>query len=90
MTLLLYARRKGWPLEEVEVELSHERMHARDCQECEEEGDSLLDVIRRYILVRGPLSEDQTQRLLEIAGRCPVSRTLVGGPRILDELDITD
>ncbi len=55
MTLLLYARRKEWPLEGVTVELSHERIHARDCEECEEKKDVMLDVIRHYIVLRGDL-----------------------------------
>ncbi len=87
MTLILYARRKGWPLEGVTVELSHERVHARDCEECEEKDDTMLDVIRRHIIVRGDLSEEQRQRLLAIAKRCPVHRTLEAGPKILDEMD---
>ena len=87
MTLILYAQRKGWPLDGVTVELSHERVHARDCEECEENDDTMLDVIRRYIVVRGDLSEEQRQRLLAISRRCPVHRTLTDGPKILDELD---
>ena len=87
MTLLLYARRKGWPLEGVTVELSHERIHARDCEECEEDDDTMLDVIRRHIVVKGDLSDEQRQRLLSIARRCPVHRTLLEGPKILDEMD---
>ena len=87
MTLILYAQRKGWPLDGVTVELSHERVHARDCEECEENDDTMLDVIRRYIVVKGDLSEEQRQRLLTIARRCPVHRTLTEGPRILDEMD---
>ena len=87
MTLLLYARRKGWPLEGVTVELGHERMHARDMDESEEDDDTLLDVIRRYIVIRGDLDEEQRQRLLTIARRCPVHRTLTEGPRIIDEVD---
>ena len=87
MTLILYAQRKGWPLDGVTVELSHERVHARDCEECEENDDTMLDVIRRYIVVKGDLREEQRQRLLTIARRCPVHRTLTEGPRILDEMD---
>ena len=88
MTLILYARRKGWPLEGVTVELSHQRVHARDCEECEEEGDVMLDVIRRYIVLRGDLDDEQEDRMLTIARRCPVHRVLTGGPKILDEIDV--
>ena len=88
MTLRLYADRKGWPLESVDVQLSHERVHARDCAECEEKDDVMVDLIRRYIVVTGGLDEDQRARLLEMANRCPVHRTLEGGPTIVSELDI--
>ncbi len=88
MTLLLYARRKEWPLEGVTVELSHERIHARDCEECEEKEDIMLDVIRRYIVLRGDLNQEQKERMLYIAQRCPVHRTLSGGPEIIDEIDV--
>ncbi len=88
MTLLLYARRKGWPLEEVKVKLSHERVHARDCVESEEKDNVMIDLIRRYMVVRGDLDQEQVERLLQIAQRCPVHRTLSGGPTIVDEIDL--
>ena len=87
MTLLLYARRKGWPLEGVTIELSHERMHARDMDECEENDNIMLNVIRRYIVIKGDLDGEQRQRLLTIARRCPMHRTLTEGPRIIDDMD---
>ena len=88
MTLRLYADRKKWDLQAVRVELSHERVHARDCAECEQESGSRIDLIRRYIVVTGTLDEAQAERLLQIAERCPVHRTLEGGPTILTELDV--
>lgn len=75
MTLGMYARRKGWPLAGVTVRLRHSREHARDCEVCEAQ-DARLDVIEREIDLEGPLDEDQRSRLLEIANRCPVHRTL--------------
>lgn len=75
MTLELYARRKKWPLESVRVELSHEKIHARDCEECETRVGR-LDRIERTLLIEGDLSDEQRRRLLEIADRCPVHRTL--------------
>ena len=75
MTLALYARRKAWPLERVEVRLSHSRIHAEDCSECETR-EGLLDRIERVIALGGDLTEEQRARLLEIAERCPVHRTL--------------
>ena len=55
MTLRLYADRKEWKLQAVKVELSHERVHARDCAECEQQSGSRIDLIRRYITVTGVL-----------------------------------
>ncbi len=88
MTLRLYADRKEWKLQAVKVELSHERVHARDCAECEQQSGSRIDLIRRYIVVTGVLDAAQCERLLQIAERCPVHRTLAGGPTILTELDV--
>ena len=82
MTLRIYARHKGWPLEDVRVVLSHDKIHAKDCAECEHE-DGMLDVIRRKVEITGPLSDEQRLRLQEIALRCPVHRTLTGTIEIL-------
>jgi putative redox protein len=75
MTIALYARRKQWPLEEVTVKLAHSKIHAVDCAECETK-EGMLDRIEREIALSGRLNEEQRQRLLEIAERCPVHRTL--------------
>ncbi len=75
MTLRMYAERKGLALESVEVRLSHRRIHAKDCEECETE-EGILDEIQSKIRVEGDLDETQRTRLLEIAIRCPVHRTL--------------
>ena len=75
MTLRLYARNKGWPLESVEVRLSHDKIHAKDCATCETK-EGRLDRIEREVIVGGPLTEEQRKRLGEIADRCPVHRTL--------------
>ena len=86
MTLQLYARRKQWPLEKVEVSLSHDRLHAQDCEEClTKEGK--ITRIERYISLTGALSDEQKSRLLEIAQRCPVHRTLTSEISIKDYLD---
>jgi putative redox protein len=75
MTLALYARRKQWPLEGVTVRLRHSKIHAVDCAECETK-EGMLDRIETEIALSGTLSEAQRARLLEMAERCPVHRTL--------------
>lgn len=75
ITLRLYADRKGWPLEAVDVVLSHKRVHARDCRECETR-EGRVDHITKQLTLRGPLDDEQRQRLAEIAARCPVHQTL--------------
>src|SRR5918994_5574976 len=75
MTLRLYADRKGWPLESATVRLSHQKVHAGDCAECETK-DGRIDRIGLDIELEGPLDEPQRRRLLEIAEMCPVHRTL--------------
>ena len=76
MTIALYARRKGWPLTEVTVQLRHSRIHAEDCAECETK-EGRLDRIEWDFQLDGDLSDEQRARLLEIAQRCPVHRTLL-------------
>ena len=75
MTLRMYAERKGLALESVEVRLSHSRIHAKDCQDCETE-KGMLDEIHSEIRLVGSLDTTQRERLLEIATRCPIHRTL--------------
>jgi putative redox protein len=75
MTLGLYARGKKWPLESVTVQLRHSRVHAADCENCETQ-PALLDRIDREIHLVGPLTDEQRARLLDIANKCPVHRTL--------------
>ncbi len=75
MTLRMYANRKQWPLEGIRVALSHAKVHAKDCDDCGEH-KGRLDVIDRSIALKGELSEEQRKRLIEIADKCPVHRTL--------------
>lgn len=75
MTIRMYSNRKQLPLTGVRVELKHDRIHARDCEECESD-TGMVDKIERRIRLDGDLDETQVTRLLEIADRCPVHRTL--------------
>lgn len=75
MTLRMYADRKEWPLDNVTVHLSHEKVHADDCEHCDTV-DGKIDRIERDIELQGDLDPDQRERLLEIANKCPVHRTL--------------
>ena len=75
MTLRMYADRKKWPLESVLVYVDHKKIHAEDCDDCETKS-AMIDVLERRIRVYGPLDDEQKNRLLEIADRCPVHRTL--------------
>lgn len=81
MTVAMYARRKQWPLEEVVVRLRHDRIHAQDCAECETK-EGLVDQLECEVELVGPLDDAQRQRLLEIADKCPVHRTLTSEVRI--------
>lgn len=77
ITLRMYAERKKWPLEDVYLELRHFREHAEDCVDCDN-SSSMIDKIEKEIIVEGDLSDEQVGRLLEIAKKCPVYRTLKG------------
>ena len=75
MTVGLYARRKRWPLENIIVSLRHSRIHAKDCEECETK-EGILDQIDAEIELTGSLTAEQHAKLMEIAAKCPVHRTL--------------
>lgn len=75
MTLHMYARHKKWPLEAVRAEIRHSKIHAEDCENCETRTGK-IDRFERLLRLKGDLSDEQRQRLLQIADRCPVHRTL--------------
>jgi putative redox protein len=85
MTLALYARRKGWPLDGVTVRLTHSRIHAQDCADCETK-EGKLDQIERELVLSGRLNEEQRAKLVEIADKCPVHRTLTSEIKIRTRL----
>ena len=75
MTMRLYADRKSLPLERVTVTLKHSKIHAQDCSDCETRA-GMLDQIDRIIMMEGALDSEQRNKLMEIADKCPVHRTL--------------
>jgi putative redox protein len=85
MTVALYARRKRWPLESVEVRLSHAKIHAADCADCDTR-EGKLDEIQSELVLVGALDDEQRARLLEIAAKCPVHRTLTSEIKIRTRL----
>jgi putative redox protein len=76
MTLMMYARRKNWNLEKVTIKLSQERIHSKDCFDCETKTDGFVHRIERSIKLEGDLDEEQRKRLMEISHACPVHKTL--------------
>ncbi len=82
MTLRMYANRKKLPLDDVDITLVHERIHADDCADC----DQKIERLTRRVSLHGELSDEQRQRLLEIADMCPVHRTLESDLQIITEL----
>ncbi|GAA4000309.1 hypothetical protein GCM10022408_09210 [Hymenobacter fastidiosus] len=85
ITLRLYATQKKWPLEGIEVRLSHQRVHAQDCEQCEQSGQ-MLEEVRKELRLIGPLSDEQRQRLEAISQKCPVQKTLMSSLRIVTRL----
>ncbi|MCA1578944.1 MAG: OsmC family protein [Acidobacteria bacterium] len=86
MTVMLYARRKQWPVESVTVRLRQNRMHSKDCKECEQI-DGYIHRIERIVSFTGPLTEEQRTRLQEIAHKCPVHKTLTSPIVITEAVD---
>ena len=76
MTVTLYARRKNWPLERVNVQLRTERIHAKDCAECTRSAEGFVHRIRRKVTFEGNLTAEQRARLHEISHKCPVHKML--------------
>ena len=85
MTIKMYADHKGLPLDEVRVHLSHDKVHRQDCQDCDDKPVK-IDHIKKWIEIEGDLDDAQRQRMLQIADRCPVHRTLHGEIEITTEL----
>lgn len=76
MTIQMYAKRKGWPIENVQVHTSYSRTYAQDCEDCEESDSNKIDTFTRVIKLTSDLDEKQKARILQIADKCPVHKTL--------------
>jgi putative redox protein len=87
MTLLMYARRKEWPLHDVEVDLSHDRVYVED-SERSEAGEGQMEQYSLAIRLYGDLSEEQRARMAHVATRCPVRRTLSAEPRFEETVEV--
>ncbi|MDT0691618.1 alpha/beta fold hydrolase [Salegentibacter sp. F188] len=85
MTIQMYAKRKKWPVENVETHVNYAKQHAQDCQDCDKNG-SKIDIFEREISFLGDLDEKQIKRLLEIADKCPVHKTLSAEVTIITNL----
>ena len=85
MTVQMYARRKKWPLENIEVHTSYGKEHMVDCENCEAESES-IDTFNRAIKLRGDLDEKQVARILQIADKCPVHKTLHSETQVITSL----
>lgn len=86
MTLRMYSERKDWPLDSVLVELEHDKIHASDCDDCEQDKGK-IDRIDRAISLEGDLTTEQKERLLQIADKCPVHRTLHRSNKVVTRLE---
>ncbi len=87
MTLMMYARKQGWDLRDARVHLHHEKVHAEDCVN-PDDPNARVDRIERVIALDGDLTAEQRRRLLSIAARCPVHRTLEGEVIFDEKLEV--
>lgn len=82
ITVQMYARRKKWPLAGIELNMSTNKIHSKDCEDCESDPNARVDIIDTEIRFLGDLDEDQIGRLKDISEKCPVHRTLMSETKI--------
>jgi putative redox protein len=82
ITMRMYAQRKGWALQEVEISMSTRKVHAKDCEDCESDPEARVDIIETEIRLTGDLDQEQRKRIFEISEKCPVHRTLISETKI--------
>lgn len=85
MTMKMYSERKKWPVQDIYIELRHNQNHAKDCKDCESPS-SKIDFIEKEIIIKGDLTNEQKERMLEISKKCPVHRTLLSDIEINSSL----
>jgi putative redox protein len=86
ITVSMYAQRKGWPLDRIEVEYEHDRVHADDCAACEDRHRGYIDRIVSRITIQADLDDAQRERLAHVATNCPVHKTLGKGVHLVDDV----
>ncbi len=89
MTVKMYAKRKGWEVDDLYLELRHDKRHDEDCANCDNP-ESKIDVIEKELIIKGSLSEEQLDKLLDISKKCPVHRTLEGDIKIKSSLSVNN
>ncbi len=86
ITLSMYAQRKGWDLQGVEISYEHDRVHVKDCEDCQDHQRGFIDRIVSQVTITGDLDEQQRERLAEVAAGCPVHKTLEKGVHLVDNV----
>lgn len=87
MTVKMYAQRKGWEVGDMYMELRHNKSHVEDCETCEDL-TSKIDVIEKELIIKGDITQEQKEKLLEISKKCPVHKTLLSEIRIESKLSV--
>lgn len=86
ITVSMYAQRKGWSVDGIEVSYEHDRIHIDDCADCEAHHRGYIDRIVSQVTIRGDLDETQRKRLAQVAASCPVHKTLAKGVHLEDHV----
>ncbi len=86
ITVSMYAQRKGWSFEGIEVSYEHARIHADDCADCDDRHAGYLDQVISHVTIYGDLDDEQRTRLAQVAANCPVHKTLERGMHLVDEV----
>lgn len=86
ITMKMYADRKEWPVEDIYIEMRHSKVHAEDCVDCDDPA-AKIDKVEKDIIVKGELTEEQLDRLLEISKKCPVHKTLLSDIEIQSSVE---